>query len=486
MTITAAALANTNEFSMDNSILRAYDIRGVYEDTLTDAVAYAIGRAFATSVARITDKSAPVIATARDGRLSSPALSAALIHGMKDAGAHVLDAGLGPTPLCYFAVYHLQADAGVMVTGSHNPPTHNGFKMSLGKSAGSRPFYGDDIQKIGQLITTKNYAKGEGRVEQCDIIDAYIDRMLQDIRPNGKPLNIVWDAGNGAAGEVMQRLCAKLPGEHTLLFADIDGNFPNHHPDPTIPANLKDLIQTVADKNADFGVAFDGDGDRIGAVDAQGRILWGDQLLMFFARDILARNPGGTIIADVKASQALFDDVAEHGGRPLMWKTGHSLIKAKMKEENALVAGEMSGHMFFADGYYGFDDGLYAAVRLLDLAAQSEQSLTQMRSGLKEMTNTPEIRIDVEESRKFAIVDAIKARLRAAHADMSEVDGVRVAAEGGWWLARASNTQAAIIVRAEAPDSAALERLKQMVEKQLQASGITTTLEQAMQQGGGH
>jgi len=276
---------------------------------------------------------------------------------------------------------------------------------------------------------------------------------------------------------VMSKLAAKLPGKHFTLFAELDGNFPNHHPDPSVEENLQDLIAKVKLEKADLGIAFDGDGDRIGAVDAQGKVVWGDQLVMFFAREILSRNKGATIIADVKASQTLFDDVAANGGNPLMWKTGHSLIKAKMAETKAALAGEMSGHIFFADGYYGYDDGLYAAVRLLNLLAHAPQSLAQMREGLPEIFNTPEIRIDCEESRKFALVEEIRDRLKKTAFEVNEVDGVRVKAEGGWWLARASNTQAAVIIRCEAQSLAALERLKAMVSEQLIVSGVSQDLD---------
>lgn len=353
---------------------------------------------------------------------------------------------------------------------------------------GSKPFYGKDITTLASMIEAGDYAKGLGGIRQHNIMETYVERMLQGFDKDSakRTLTVVWDAGNGAAGEAMQKLSARLPGNHHLLYEAIDGTFPNHHPDPTVPENLVDLIAAVKKRKADVGIAFDGDGDRIGAVDSKGRIIWGDQLMMFFSREILTRKPGATVIADVKASQTLFDDIAAHGGKPIMWKTGHSLVKAKMAEEKAEIAGEMSGHIFFADGYYGFDDGLYAAVRLLDLLAKSEETLTQMRSAIPEAINTPEIRIEVDEDRKFGIVEEIRHRLKMLGAEINEVDGVRVSAEGGWWLARASNTQPAIIVRCEAPSQDSLEHLISMVEQQLRQSGITTTLEDAMRSGGGH
>ena len=456
-------------YHFNDSILRAYDVRGIVGESLFASDAYALGRAFATKVAEISGNAAPKITVGRDGRMSSPELADAVKQGLRDGGAHVTDVGRGPTPMLYFSVYHLSADAGIMITGSHNPPTHNGFKMTLKK----RPFFGDDIQALGAIAASGAYATGDGTIETVSIMDDYIERMLRDFKTQGaKPLTVVWDAGNGAAGEAMKKLTQKLPGKHILLFEDIDGQFPNHHPDPTMPENLVDLQNAVAEHNADFGVAFDGDGDRIGAVDSTGRIIWGDQLLMFYSREILAEKPGATIIADVKASQGLFDDIAKHGGKPLMWKTGHSLIKAKMGEVNASMAGEMSGHIFFADKYYGFDDGLYAAVRLLNLAAHSAESITEMRGNIPEAFNTPEIRIDCPEERKFAVVEEIRARLKNSSYEVNEVDGVRVKVGSGWWLARASNTQAAIIVRCEAADAKALQQLCVMVEEQLKLSHI--------------
>lgn len=470
--------------TIDPGILRAYDIRGVYEETLDETTAYSIGKGFATLIAERNQTDRPIIVTARDGRLSSPALSDALKAGMASAGAEVLDAGLGPTPMLYFGVYHLKAHAGIMVTGSHNPPTHNGFKMT----AGSMPFYGDDIQIIGQRVAEGSVREAQGSIADRPLLDAYVERLMKDYRSDsGKPLTVVWDPGNGAAGEVVDKLAARLPGTHITLNTAIDGTFPAHHPDPTVPANLVQLIDAVKKHNADLGVAFDGDGDRLGAVDAEGNILWGDQMMVFFSRDILTRMPGACIIADVKASQTLFDDITAHGGRAIMWKTGHSLIKAKMIEEKAAIAGEMSGHIFFADTYYGFDDGLYSAIRLIDLVAHSEETLGEMRAKLPVVMNTPEIRIDVPAERKFDIVEEIRRRVKVEAAkgtyEVNEVDGVRVRYGNGWWLARASNTQAALIVRCEAQDDATLRTLKTMVEEQLAASGIPTDLDNVESSG---
>ncbi len=464
-------------------IFRAYDIRGICWDSLTPEIALNVGRAFVASVVAETGKERPTIVTARDGRKSSPVLSESLIQGMTSVGADITDLGIGPSPMCYFGLHHLGAEAGIMVTGSHNPPTHNGFKMLLK----DRPFYGDDIQKLYQRIANHDYAVGQGTVKTFDIRQAYVDELLRAFHPvQAKPLTVVWDPGNGAAGEITQMLCEHLPGHQIAINAEIDGRFPNHHPDPTIPANLQQLIVRVKKENADLGVAFDGDGDRIGCIDNQGNILWGDQMLAIFAREILSRKPGAIVIADVKASQTLFDDVAAHGGQPLMWKTGHSLIKAKIKETGAAIAGEMSGHIFFSDGYYGFDDGLYAAIRMIDILAHSDQSLAELRASLPSIINTPEIRVDCPEGRKFSVIEEIRQRLHdlreaGSPIKINEVDGVRVTCRDGWWLARASNTQDAIIVRCESQHLETLEEMKSMVRLQLEASDLRVDLDQLSQ-----
>jgi len=380
--------------------------------------------------------------------------------------------GLGPTPMLYFAVYHSDADAGVMVTGSHNPPDQNGFKMLMAKRLpGGGPIYGEKIKKLAEMATKGDFVAGNGNARTIDVREAYIERILKDF--NGeKPLKVVWDNGNGAAGDIIHHLVRKLPGTHILLFPEIDGRFPNHHPDPTVPANLKDLQAAVAENKADLGVAFDGDADRIGAVDGLGRILAGDQLVAIYATEVLKERPEATIIADVKASQVLFDHIAACGGAPLMWKTGHSLIKTKMAETGSPLAGEMSGHIFFADKYYGYDDAIYGAVRLLTLVSSSGKTLAEWRDSLPVMVNTPELRFGIQEARKFAVVDEIKARLTQEKANVNDTDGVRVTTPDGWWLLRASNTQAALIARAEAHDEAGLARLKAQLTAQLEASNV--------------
>jgi phosphomannomutase len=448
------------------SVLREYDIRGIVGSTLHAADAYAIGRAYATTILRSGGKT---IALGFDGRLSSPELAQAVAEGLLSTGVDVKRVGLGPTPMLYFAVKHLHADAGIMVTGSHNPPTHNGFKMALYNG----PVYGDAILEIGKIAASGDYETGEGTIEDLDIQDIYVDRLVKDYA-GPRDLKIVWDAGNGAAGEILRRMTAKLPGKHILLFDEIDGNFPNHHPDPTVPENLVDLQNAVAEHGADLGIGFDGDGDRIGAIDSTGRIVWGDQLLAIYAKEVLATHPGGVIIADVKASQVLFDEVTRLGGKPLMFKTGHSLIKAKMAETNSPLAGEMSGHIFFADKWYGFDDALYCGVRLASLVSIAGEPLSALVDRLPSVFNTPETRFDVEASRKFEVIVEVKARLAADPSiKVNDIDGVRVNTPDGWWLARASNTQEVLVARAEASSLEGLDRLKAQLVHQLGLSGIS-------------
>src|SRR5437899_2342433 len=356
----------------DPTILREYDIRGIVGQTLSTADARAIGRAYAVS---LSEAGGSRVAIGYDGRLTSPELEAALVDGLTAEGADVVRIGRGPTPMLYYAAATLGVDGGIMVTGSHNPPDHNGFKFVFqGKS-----FYGDAIKRLGgTALRLGPPGRARGSVEQRAVRDDYVNRLVRDY-DGERPLTVAWDAGNGATGEVVQEVTARLPGRHILLNETIDGTFPAHHPDPTIPDNLVQLQQTVASEGCDLGIAFDGDGDRIGVVDARGHIMWGDQLMVVLARDVLARHPGALILADVKASQVLFDEIALMGGRPVMAATGHSLIKAKLAETGAPLAGEMSGHIFFADRYYGFDDAVYVAVRLLGILGRTRESLAQMR-----------------------------------------------------------------------------------------------------------
>jgi phosphomannomutase len=450
----------------DPTSLREYDIRGVVGKTLSPSDAFAVGRAFGTVVSR---GGGGTVAVGYDGRLSSPELEQSLVEGLKASGMEVLRVGCGPTPMLYYAATTLETAGAVMVTGSHNPADYNGFKMMLGR----KPFYGTQIKELGRIAGASDVVEQTaGSDRRVDIAHDYIARLIADWDGGDRILKVVWDNANSAAGEVLQRLVRSLPGEHTVLNGDIDGNFPAHHPDPTVAKNLEQLIAAVHEKQADIGIAFDGDADRIGVVDDKGRILWGDQLLVVLARDVLREHPGATIIADVKASQVLFDEIARAGGKPLMWRTGHSLIKAKMAETGAPLAGEMSGHVFFADKWYGFDDALYAAVRLLGIVARMDKALSSVREALPPTVSTPELRFDCDDTRKFDVVKEVAVRLKTDGADVSSIDGVRVRTPDGWWLLRASNTQAVLVARAEAADENGLDRLKTAVARQLEQSGL--------------
>jgi len=453
--------------SFHPTMLREYDIRGIVGETLNPEDAFAIGRCFGSIVVRAEGKK---VVVGYDGRLSSPDLEPQLVAGLRACGLEVLRIGLVATPMLYYAAYALGTDGAVMVTGSHNPPDYNGFKMMLGK----KPFFGAQIQEIGRMAAEGDVvpASTEGFDRSLDIAEDYAARVLRDYDGGERKLKVVWDPGNGAASDMTKILAARLPGEHFVINGMVDGTFPNHHPDPTVPKNLEQLIEEVARQEADLGIAFDGDGDRIGVVDNEGHILFGDQLMVVLARDVLKAKPGGIIIADVKASQVLFDEIAKAGGKPLMWKTGHSLIKAKMAETDAPLAGEMSGHIFFADKWYGFDDALYSAVRLLGIVARMDRPLSAVRAALPQVLNTPELRFDCPEDRKFKVVQEVKERLATEGANVQDVDGVRVLTDDGWWLLRASNTQAVLVARAEATSEAGLERLKAQLSAQLQKSGL--------------
>lgn len=460
----------TTSHRFEPTILREYDIRGVVGATLGAEDAYAVGRSFATVVRRNRGQR---VVVGYDGRLSSSMLEAALVEGLAASGIDVVRIGLGPTPMLYYSEASLaDVDGGIQITGSHNPRDHNGFKFVLG----GHPFFGADIQGLGTMAAAGDWESGSGRAEERSVLEAYVERLLHGLegvpKEPLKALRIGWDAGNGAAGPAVELLTSRLPGEHHLLFTKVDGHFPNHHPDPTIEANLADLQALVVRERLDFGVAFDGDADRIGAIDSTGRVIWGDQLLAIFAEDVLQRMPGAAVIADVKASRTLFDRVAELGGEPVMWKSGHSLVKAKMLETGAPLGGEMSGHVFLADDYFGFDDGLYAAVRLMAATVRLGTSLTELRKAMPETFNTPELRFPVEESRKFAAIDEVQARLAQGDADVVAIDGVRVTTPDGWWLLRASNTQDVLTARAESDTAEGLERLIGEIDAQLALSGL--------------
>jgi phosphomannomutase len=454
----------------DPTILREYDIRGIVGETLTVSDAYAIGRAFGTVVRRGGGRT---VCVGYDGRLTSPELEDAVVEGLRACGLTVWRVGLGPTPMLYYATTTLALDAGIMVTGSHNPPEHNGFKMMVGRAA----FYGSAIQELGRIALAGVYEDGlPGDVIDRSVCDSYVDRLkagLHDGGAAGRPLTVAWDAGNGAAGRVLSDLVQRLPGRHILLNETVDGRFPAHHPDPTVEANLGQLQATVVAEGCDVGVAFDGDGDRIGGVDDEGRILWADQLMILYARNVLERKPAATIIADVKSSRLLFDEIARAGGLPLMWRTGHSLIKSKMTETGAALAGEMSGHIFFGEPYYGYDDALYAAVRLVGILSQESRALSEIRREWPPVVNTPEVRFPCPDTEKFTVIEEITKRLRAEGAIINDIDGVRVQTADGWWLLRASNTQAILVARCEAGSAVGLDRLKAAVNRVLKDVGRT-------------
>jgi phosphomannomutase len=447
-----------------SSILRAYDIRGIYQKTLHNQDAFFVGKSFATILHQNNYKN---IVVACDGRASSPCLKQELINGLTSCGINVFDAGLGPTPMLYFAVYHQKADAGIMITGSHNPKDHNGFKIMLN----NKPFFGDEILKLAEIAKQNNFIIGNGSVSKINIMQAYIDRLLVDLNIK-KPLKIAFDAGNGATGEVLQKLAKQLQDQFfcqtILLYTEIDANFPNHHPDPTVRENLNDLIDCVKTNHCDLGIAFDGDGDRIGVVDGEGNIIWGDQLMVFYAQSVLASNPSATIIADVKSSDLLFSAIKTAGGNAIMWKTGHSFIKAKMQETKALLAGEMTGHVFFADKYYGFDDALYASIRLLNIVSNSKKSLAEKQQELPISYSTSEIRIETSEEYKFAIVHFLQNQLVTNKQNFNNIDGIRVSNNNGWWLIRASNTQPVLVARCEGYSQQSLELLKAELKQYLQ------------------
>lgn len=463
-------MTNQKPHNFNPTILREYDIRGLVGNTLTEADACAIGCAFGTKIRRLGGNH---VCIAYDGRDSSPIFAEKLIAGLLSTGCDVEDLGLGPTPMLYFGVKDRKADGGIMITGSHNPAEYNGFKMTLQESS----VFGEAVQELGRVAAAGDFEQGSGKLTHPDIKDEYVARLLKDLKPlpaNRPPLNIVWDNGNGAAGEILRRLTAKLPGKHILLYDEIDGNFPNHHPDPTVDKNLIDLKRTVLDLNFDLGIAFDGDGDRIGVVDEKGGILRCDSLMTIYAKDVLSRNPGAPIIGDVKCSQVMFDEITRLGGKAIMWNTGHSLVKAKMVAENAPLAGELSGHIFFKDGYYGYDDALYCAIRLMNAAVETTTPFSSLSAHLPKLFNTPEVRIEVPEEGKFDLVPRIAQRLKALNDnsfEINDIDGVRVKTPEGWWLLRPSNTQNALVSRVEANSEDALNKLKSMVEENLSTIG---------------
>lgn len=456
--------------SISQTIFRQYDVRGIVGTDLTDEVAYGIGRGYASLLAAREISGA--VAVGRDNRPSGDALRDALVRGLTECGVDVVDVGVVPTPLLYWALHHEPVVGGIQITGSHNPPEYNGFKMCLGTAS----LHGADIQTLYQYIVGGQHPAGHGHVRNAAVIDRYVHDIATRIgpitRPDGSPLRVVYDCGNGAGALVATQLFEALGVDGVGLFTESDGTFPNHHPDPTVPENLADCIAAVRDSGAELGVAFDGDADRIGVVDAHGQIIWGDHILILYARDVLARTgKGQPIIFDVKCSQALTDEIEKAGGTAVMWKTGHSLIKDKMKAMHAPIAGEMSGHMFFTEGFYGHDDALYAAARLLRIVADSGKRIDELLADVPHFVSTPEIRIDTDDVTKFAIMSKAVPHFSANY-DVIDVDGVRVLFGDGWGLLRASNTQPVIVARYEARTPERLAYIRAVMETWVREQGV--------------
>jgi phosphomannomutase/phosphoglucomutase len=446
------------------TIFREYDIRGRVPEELNRDTAYRLGQCFGAYYQSLGAKR---ISLGRDCRLSSQELRLGVAQGMMDAGIDVIDAGMVPTPLLYFSLHHLDVDGGVQITGSHNPPEYNGFKICLGKTT----IYGEEIQKIRRIGEKGSFPKGKGSTDREEVIEPYVEEILKRVRCGQVPRKVVLDAGNGVAGLVAPELYRRMGVEVQKLFCEPDGRFPNHHPDPTLPENLKHLVEKVTGTSADLGIAFDGDADRIGVVDRKGKILWGDQLMIIFSRDLLKRHPGAKIIGEVKCSQVLYDDIRKNGGIPIMWKAGHSLIKGKMKEEGALLAGEMSGHLFFAERYFGFDDAIYAGARLLEILTNENKDLQELLAGVPTPVNTPEIRLECPDDRKFQVVADLASEFKEEY-QVIDVDGARVVFNGGWGLIRASNTQPVLVLRFEAADQKTLQEIRKIFMDKLAKKGL--------------
>lgn len=461
-------------------LFREYDLRGIVGQELTDDIAERFGRTYCTHVQR---RGVKTISVARDGRLSSPALHKALVKGLLDGGLNVVDIGICPSPLLYFSLFNLSVDGGIMITGSHNAAEYNGFKICVGKEA----IHGEEIQELRRTMEAGRFVSGQGRLSEHPIIPDYLAFIKREFGAvKAAHLHVVIDCGSGAASLVAKQALEALGCRVTGLYCDLDGRFPHHHPDPTVLENLADLMKAVVQHKADVGIGYDGDADRIGAVDERGQVLWGDRLMVIYSRDILAATPGSTIISEVKASQCLYDDIVKQGGRPVMWKTGHSLIKSKMKQERAVLAGEMSGHMFFADRYFGYDDAVYASCRLVEILAKRRQPLSSLVADLPNTAVTPEIRVDLPDSVKFDVVKRVRERFdRYAKAkqavgsaklqlrEVITIDGVRAVFDDGWGLIRASNTQPALVLRFEAVSPERLAVIRRTVEAELAAARAT-------------
>lgn len=444
---------------MNQNIFREYDIRGIVGEHLTDETVAILGKAIGTFFSR---NGAKRIAVGYDARESSPRFCASLTKGFNETGCDVVLIGRIPTPVLYHTVYTRNVDGGVMITGSHNPPDHNGFKICLGKAT----LFGSQIQEIKQIALAGEFSKGAGTSETSEALETYEKDILSKISLGTRKLKAVVDGGNGMGGVTGVPVYEKLGVELVKLFTEPDSNFPNHHPDPTVTENLQDCIRAVKESGADLGIAFDGDGDRIGLTDENGRIIWGDELMVLLSREILKENPQATIIAEVKCSQNLFDDIAAHGGNPIMWKAGHSIIKAKMKETGAALAGEMSGHIFFADRFYGFDDATYAGARILEILSKTDKKLSELLSDLPASVSTPELRVDCADERKFEVVERIAEEFAETN-EVITIDGARILFENGWGLVRASNTQAILVLRFEADSEENLARIRETVESKV-------------------
>ncbi|WP_455243621.1 phosphomannomutase/phosphoglucomutase [Petrachloros mirabilis] len=456
------------------ALFREYDLRGIVGDELTDPIAEQVGRAYCTYV---KDRGVKTITVGRDGRLSSPGLFKSLVKGLLAGGINVIDIGICPSPLVYFSLHQLPVDGGIMITGSHNAAEYNGFKICVGEEA----IHGESIQELRRVMEAGQFVKGQGTLSEHAIIPDYLAYLKKSFAGvDAKSLHIVIDCGNGAASLVAREALELLGCRVTGLYCDLDGRFPNHHPDPTVLENLDELVAAVVRHNADVGIGYDGDADRIGTIDEKGQVLWGDRLMVVYSRDILAKKPGSTIISEVKASQCLYDDIARQGGRPIMWKTGHSLIKSKMKSEQAVLAGEMSGHMFFADRYFGYDDAIYASCRLVEILARTGKSLSSLVADLPVTSVTPEIRVDMPDIIKFDVVKSVQDHLanfaksgeplgpkKLTLRDVITIDGVRAVFEGGWGLIRASNTQPALVLRFEAVSVEHLNDIRAVIEGEL-------------------
>ncbi|RLB17684.1 MAG: phosphomannomutase [Deltaproteobacteria bacterium] len=444
---------------MKAHVFREYDIRGIYPEELNEETVFELGQAIGTFY---QDRGAQKVSLGRDCRLSSPVLFEALRKGLLSTGLNIVGVNMVPTPVLYFSLHYLDVGGGIQITGSHNPPDFNGFKVCLGHDS----VYGRDIQEIRKMQQAREFHSGEGAYEEADVVGPYMEYLAGRLKSGPVRRKVVVDAGNGAAGHIAPEIYHRMGFDVIPLFCEPDGHFPNHHPDPTIPENLVDLREKVFETNADLGIAFDGDADRIGVIDRKGEIIWGDRLMILFSRDLLERHPGGKVIGEVKCSQVLFDDIEKHGGKAIMWKAGHSLIKAKMKEENALLAGEMSGHLFFAEDYYGYDDAVYAGARLLEILSRKEGPLDALLADIPETFSTPEIRMECPEEKKFDVVKNLAEYFKQGY-KVIDVDGARVLFDGGWGLIRASNTQPVLVLRFEANSEKKLEEIRQIFMKKL-------------------